>query len=301
MATLARDAARSTPNTMTCPISSWRMGSTSSSTPTCHGIVRRQDWIGAAAAPARDQGAGAAGARHLPAYHRKAFRYLSLTFTRKLSSGQKPASEDSPIRSASRTRSAARLTGVGDVLSGGSFSEGYDRFRAKAKAIDQSLEEKYPGETIGGAVLGGIATGAPAINLLTVPAKVAKAAPIAERIVGAAARTGARATNAAATGGAYGAGAGFASGEGLQDRLAGGFWGGASGAALGAGLGVAVPAVAEALGWLAGKAKTPFRGIGDQGRYREQLGGWPRRKRSMRAVQSRRLRDWRRPDRPAFR
>ena len=144
--------ARSILNIMTYRMGSWRTEFTRSSIRTCHGISLTpkieagSHWSGAAHP---DEAARIAA---LPDLHAQAVERAKAGFR----AFANPFGISDEIGGA--------ITGVGDVLGGGSFSEGYNRFTTRARAIDKPLEEKYPVETIGGAVLGGIATGAPPSN-----------------------------------------------------------------------------------------------------------------------------------------
>lgn len=136
--------------------------------------------------------------------------------------------------------------GIGEALSGGSFSEGYNRAvdteRADLERFRQSNPIGAGVAEIGGALATLPVTGA--VNIARVPAA-------ATGIGNALMRGGAKAANAAATGAAYGGayGAGTAEGGPIERAIGAG-----TGAATGAAIGLATPAATGAVGWIAQEA-----------------------------------------------
>ena len=142
------------------------------------------------------------------------------------------------------------IEGVGDMVGlgpkdgSGTFSEGYDRFTSRARALDDVAFEQHPFMSLGGLLAGSVITGAPAINAITAPVKVAKTASMLEKAGNIAARTVAKVGNAALTGGAYGAEYGAASATGgPEERLHAGLLSGGVGLVAGGSLGLAGAAI----------------------------------------------------------
>lgn len=106
--------------------------------------------------------------------------------------------------------------GLGPEGAKGTFSGGYDRTVANARAMDEAGAAAHPIASAIGEVGGGVAT-LPltgSVNLIRVPGAIARTAPLLARIGNAAGRTAANIGNAAITGGAYSAANAAGSAEG---------------------------------------------------------------------------------------
>lgn len=123
---------------------------------------------------------------------------------------------------------AGGFGGVMDTIKGGSFSEGYERTRDKARAAAEADAEKRPGYRLGGQVVGSLGGGAALARIgLSLGANAARAGQgLLRTAMGSAA-------DGAILGGLHGTG----SGEDLGGRIEGA----AIGSALGAGAGLAAP------------------------------------------------------------
>ncbi len=145
------------------------------------------------------------------------------------------------------------IEGTRNLIGGGSFGEGYDRFTTKARGLDAAGAEQHPYLTTGGKIAGSIVAAGPLLGarLITAPAGA-----------GLAARAGAGAADAAVQSAAYGAGTGFAEGEGgLDSRLAGAGRGAVTSAAIGLPLGAVGGAIG---GRAAGAAMSDVAAAGER-------------------------------------